>query len=624
MALEKLVLASARCRKGGEGSRLPMTLRSPIFRKLWTSAFLLIAIGLVSLDFYLTRYIGRHETESVQQRLSVEAHILAGELASPLPVPLEEWARGAGARAQARVTVINPVGVVLADSEHVPESMENHANRPEIREALRGAQGNSIRFSPTLGRNLCYLAIPLNYGQQTGHVLRLAVPLEDLDAAIAAVRWRIVGASVVAAMLVLGVAYFFSQSFTKRINRLRAFAEGLVDARFSERLVPDAADELGALAHSLNLMATQLRDMVERLSLEVARREAILASMVEGVLAVDKELRVTFCNDSFARLLGARTPVPERLPLLELVRDTSLREMLVQVLATGESRRQRLQLGAAEGRAFEVQTAPLAAASGRGAIAILHDITDLERLERVRKDFVANVSHELRTPLTAIRGYAETLLEGALEDKENNRRFLEIIKAHAIRLNNIASDLLILSELESGKGTPEPECISVRAAAEAALRTVESEARLREVKLLAGQLDDVLVIGDKIRLEQALVNLLDNAVKFNRPGGEVRIETGLTAEGKVRMVIADTGIGIPLEDQSRIFERFYRVDKARSRDVGGTGLGLSIVKHVVERMGGTVTVESQLGKGSCFIVLLRPCGPPEPNSSGPSPANPAS
>jgi two-component system phosphate regulon sensor histidine kinase PhoR len=237
---------------------------------------------------------------------------------------------------------------------------------------------------------------------------------------------------------------------------------------------------------------------------------------------------------------------------------------------------------------------------------------------------VANVSHELRTPLTAIRGYAETLLEGALEDKENNRRFLEIIKAHAIRLNNIASDLLILSELESGKGTPEPECISVRAAAEAALRTVESEARLREVKLLAGKLDDVLVIGDKIRLEQALVNLLDNAVKFNRPGGEVRIETGLTAEGKVRMVIADTGIGIPREDQSRIFERFYRVDKARSRDVGGTGLGLSIVKHVVERMGGTVTVESQLGKGSCFIVLLRPCGPPEPNSSGPSPASPAS
>jgi two-component system phosphate regulon sensor histidine kinase PhoR len=599
-----------------------MTLRSPIFRKLLTGSFLLIAVGLVALDFYLTRYIGRHETESVQQRLGVEARILAGELASPLNTSLEEWARQAGTRAQARVTVINPVGVVLADSEHDPETMENHANRPEIREAFRGAQGTSIRFSATLGRNLCYLAIPLNYDKQPGYVLRLAVPLEDLDAAIAAARRRILGASGVAALLVLGIAYFFSRSFTRRINRLRAFAEGLVDARFSERIVPDAADELGSLARSLNLMAAQLGELVDRLRLEVARREAILASMVEGVLAVDQELRVTFCNDSFARLLGARTPVPERMPLLELVRDTGLREMLVQVLATGESQRQRLQLGAAEGRAFEVQAAPLAAPSGRGAIAILHDITDLERLERVRRDFVANVSHELRTPLTAIRGYAETLLEGALEDKVNNRRFLEIIKAHAIRLNNIAADLLILSELESGREAPEPECISVRAAAEAALRTVESEARLREVKLAGGKLEDVQVIGDKMRLEQALVNLLDNAIKFNRPGGEVRIDAGLTADGKVQIAIADTGIGIPLEEQPRIFERFYRVDKARSREVGGTGLGLSIVKHVVERMGGTVTVDSQVGKGSCFTVLLRQYEPPAQNSPLP-PAIPA-
>ena len=599
-----------------------MTLRSPIFRKLLTGSFLLIAVGLVALDFYLTRYIGRHETESVQQRLRVEAGILAGELASPLNLPPEEWAREAGARAQVRVTVINPAGVVLADSKHDPETMENHANRPEIREAFRGAQGTSIRFSATLGRNLCYLAIPLNYDKQPGYVLRLAVPLEDLDAAIAAARRRILGASGVAALLVLGIAYFFSRSFTRRINRLRAFAEGLVDARFSERIVPDAADELGSLARSLNLMATQLGELVDRLRLEVARREAILASMVEGVLAVDQELRVTFCNDSFARLLGARTPVPERMPLLELVRDTGLREMLVQVLATGESQRQRLQLGAAEGRAFEVQAAPLAAPSGRGAIAILHDITDLERLERVRRDFVANVSHELRTPLTAIRGYAETLLEGALEDKVNNRRFLEIIKAHAIRLNNIAADLLILSELESGREAPEPECISVRAAAEAALRTVESEARLREVKLAGGKLEDVQVIGDKMRLEQALVNLLDNAIKFNRPGGEVRIDAGLTADGKVQIAIADTGIGIPLEEQPRIFERFYRVDKARSREVGGTGLGLSIVKHVVERMGGTVTVDSQVGKGSCFTVLLRQYEPPAQNSPLP-PAIPA-
>jgi two-component system phosphate regulon sensor histidine kinase PhoR len=244
----------------------------------------------------------------------------------------------------------------------------------------------------------------------------------------------------------------------------------------------------------------------------------------------------------------------------------------------------------------------LASPSRPGAIAILHDITDLERLERVRKDFVANVSHELRTPLTAIRGYAETLLDGALEDKENNRRFLEIIKAHSIRLNNISADLLVLSELESGRPPSEPERISLRAALESALRTVEGEARLRGVQLLCEKPGDAQVLGDRVHLEQVLVNLIDNAVKFNRQGGEVRAEISRAENGKAQIVIGDTGIGIPSEDLPRIFERFYRVDKTRSREVGGTGLGLSIVKHVVERMHGTIQVESSLGKGSKFIV----------------------
>jgi two-component system phosphate regulon sensor histidine kinase PhoR len=597
-----------------------MIFRSPIFRKLLTSAFFLIAVTLLILDFYMTRYTARREVESVEERLEAQARILAGEVRALPAGPPEGWAKEAGERARARVTIIDPRGVVLADSQHDPETMENHSNRPEIQKARSGVVGSSIRHSATLNHDLCYLAIPITFRGQPDFVLRLAVPLEDIDVAIADVRWRILGASLVAAFVALGIAYVFSRSFTRRISRLRAFAEGLAGARFSEGPLPDAPDELGALAQSLNLMASQLRDLVDRLSLESARREAILASMVEGVLAVDPELRITFCNASFARAVGAPSPVPEGLPLVDLVRDPGLREMLAGVLATGEPRKDRLQLPAAQARAFEVQVSALTSGTGRGAIAILHDITDLERLERIRKDFVANVSHELRTPLTAIRGYAETLLEGALEDQANNRRFLEVIKTHAIRLNNIASDLLILSELESGREVPEPECLSVRAAAEAALRTVESEARRREVKLAGGQLDDVQVIGDKMRLEQALVNLLDNAIKFNRPGGEVRIDTGLTADGKVRIAIVDTGIGIPLEERPRIFERFYRVDKARSRDVGGTGLGLSIVKHIVERLGGTVTVESQLGKGSCFTILLRPCEPPKQNSSVP-PAN---
>jgi two-component system phosphate regulon sensor histidine kinase PhoR len=591
-----------------------MILRSPIFRKLLASAFLLVAATLLVLDFYLTRYTARREEQSVEQRLAAEARLLGAEAGDILPPQLEDWAHAAAARAQARVTVIDPQGVVLADSHHDPETMENHANRPEIRTAYGGQTGSSIRHSATLNRNLCYLAVPLQYRGRPGHVLRLAVPLEDVDEAIRAVRGRILAASLVAALVALGIAYFFSRSFTRRIGRLRAFAEGLVEARFSELPLPEAPDELGALARSLNSEAAQLRELIAKLSLESARREAILASMVEGVLAVDSELRITFSNESFARAVGAQNPIPQNLPLVDVVRDPGLRELLARVLAADEPQKERLQLVAAQGRTFEVQAALLAPGAARGAIAILHDITELERLERVRKDFVANVSHELRTPLTAIRGYAETLLEGALEDQKNNRKFLEIIKAHAIRLNNIASDLLTLSELESGKPGPEPVPVSVRSALEAALRTVEAEARVRAVTLNRGKLEDGQVLGDPVRLEQAFTNLLDNAVKFNRPGGEVNVEISCPTEEKVVTAITDTGIGIPSDDLPRIFERFYRVDKARSREVGGTGLGLSIVKHIVERMGGTVSVESRLGKGSRFIVCL-----PAPRKSRNSP-----
>jgi two-component system, OmpR family, phosphate regulon sensor histidine kinase PhoR len=581
-----------------------MTFASRIFRKLLWSAFLLIATSLLVLDFYLTRYTAHRVVESAKQELAAEARILAGEFTGVPAAGLEHWSLEAGSRAQARVTVINPQGVVLADSQHDPETMENHANRPEIRQAYAGEVGSSIRHSATLNRDLCYLAMPVSYGGQPGYVLRLAVPLEDLDAATRAVHLRILEASLAAALVTLVMAYFFSRSFTERIDRLRNFAENLVETRPSANTLPAGDDELGALGRSLNRTAAQLREFVDRLSLESARREAILSSMVEGVLAVDGGLRVTFCNDSFARLIGAGKPIPERVPLVELVRDPGLLEMISAVLKSGQSLKQRLQLPAGEGRSFEVQIAALGAASGRGAIAILHDITDLERLERVRKDFVANVSHELRTPLTAIRGYAETLLEGALEDNENNRRFVEIIRAHAIRLSNIAADLLVLSELESGAAPAEPERVSVRAAVQSALRTVESEARVRGVTLVSNELQDVEVRADRVRLEQALVNLLDNAVKFNRPGGEVSVESCRTADGHARIAIADTGIGIPSEDLSRIFERFYRVDKARSREVGGTGLGLSIVKHIVERMNGSVEVESKLGKGSTFALRL--------------------
>ncbi len=409
-----------------------------------------------------------------------------------------------------------------------------------------------------------------------------------------------VGAAVMTSIL--------SRALLWRIQRLRAFTENLLESPQVESPLPGEDSATHALNQSLRRMAMRIHELVESLSQESNRLDTILKSMKEGVLAVDHQMRVQFANQALEKALGLKAPVERDTPLVGVVRDPVFLSLISEVVTSGKSSTCRLQFTGAESAIFEAHASPFATPSGRGALAILHDITGIERLERVRRDFVANVSHELRTPLAAIRGYAETLLGGALEDAGNNRRFVEIIQAQSIRLNNIATDLLTLSDLESGRRDAEPGPVSVEDAVNTALLTVETEAAIRGVKLVRGTVSEALVSGHAIRLEQALVNLLDNAVKFNKPGGEVRIEATRPEDGRVVISVADTGSGIPSSDVPRIFERFYRVDKARSREVGGTGLGLSIVKHVVERMDGTIGVESRLGQGSTFRISI-PTGP---------------
>jgi two-component system phosphate regulon sensor histidine kinase PhoR len=353
---------------------------------------------------------------------------------------------------------------------------------------------------------------------------------------------------------------------------------------------------------SSEIAAERLQEAVDNLQRESSRLEAILGSMVEGVVAVDPQLHITFLNRAFANATEVRLPLSPRTPLVAVVRHLELLDMFNAVFASGEPAQARLTLSALGARTFAVQVTPLAGGTNRGAIGMFYDITDIERLERVRKDFVANVSHELRTPLAAISGYAETLLEGALDDRENSRRFAEIILNKARQLANIVSDLLVLSTLEGGK-PPAPEPVSLRESISSALRTVEPVAKSRGVNLVFHNSEDLEVMGYEVRLEQVWVNLLDNAIKFNRPDGEVRVEMFREPERAVVRVF-DSGLGIPSRDLPRIFERFYRVDKARSRATGGTGLGLAIVKHAVEQMGGSVAVESRLGQGSTFTVML--------------------
>jgi two-component system, OmpR family, phosphate regulon sensor histidine kinase PhoR len=582
-----------------------MAVHSPIFRKLLVTSLLVITVTLLVVDFYLGRYTAARQTNYLESSLAAQAEILAGELKTTSAANLQDWVRNAAARSHSRITVISPSGHVLADSEEAPEAMGNLASRPEVEEARAASTGVSLRVGKGIQHGLCYVAIECSFPGRPRTLLRLGVPVAGLARALAAVRWRIVAATLLAALVALIVAYFFSRSLTRRIVAIEAVSERLVsDSQPIPASLLAADDELGALARSLDRASGQLRDLLDRLKGESARREAILATMREGVVAVDHHLRLTFFNESFSRLTGVDPHLPPCTPLIEAVRDVGLNEMLAAVLASGKPLKQTFQLQSAIAHMFEVQAAPLVEGSGAGAIAIFHDITEIERLERVRRDFVANVSHELRTPLTAIRGYAEALLEGALEDAAHSRNFVEVILAHSKRLGNITSDLLILSGLESSREPADSEPVNLRAVAEGALRTVEAEARSRGVTLKAGRLEDVEVIGSRLRLEQAILNLVDNAVKFNQAGGEVLVESGPAIDNRAFVSVADTGIGISSEHLSRIFERFYRVDKARSREVGGTGLGLSIVKHIVERMGGTVQVESRLGTGSTFTLLL--------------------
>jgi two-component system phosphate regulon sensor histidine kinase PhoR len=407
------------------------------------------------------------------------------------------------------------------------------------------------------------------------------------------------------ALLGVGFAFLYAvaRSFSLHVQRLEEFVEAPLET--GGEIPEDGPPELQRLSRAMKLRAERIRQVIERANLELSHRETILAAMAEGVLAIDQNLKVIFCNDAFARAFGTRTPGVAGRTFYEVVREPALLNMLEIVVRSGTSERDRFRMPSAGGRWFEARALPLGAAPTRGAVVVLHDITDLQHQEQVRKDFVADVSHELRTPLSAIRGYAETLLDGALQDSGNSRKFVEIMLAQTIRLNNIASDLLVLSELDSGAAPGPPESVALRQVIESALNTVQSEAALRHVHLRKGEFQECNVAGYRFRLEQALVNLLDNAVKFNRPDGEVTVECGWAEDGRVRVSVRDTGIGIASEDLKRIFERFYRVDKARSRPAGGTGLGLPIVREVIERMGGRVEVESQLGRGSTFTILLR-------------------
>jgi len=583
-------------------------VRLNLFWKLALAFLTLLLVALLGADYSAERALRRDYERTGLEQLEAIARI--GQSHAPVlsevpPSKTEEinelrtWVSEM-ASSGARITVITARGLVLADSQSDPQTMENHAGRPELKDALANGSGHSIRHSVTINRDLLYYAVrqPTAAGQPV--LLRFALPLSTVTSVLMQFRESLWLASLLILAVVGGATLLVSRRFTNRVDRLTAFSRRVAEGDFHAEPSGSSGDALDSLGSSLNQTAARLDQTIRTLTEERNLSSAILGSMVEGVAVVNASERVLFSNPSFASVLGLGSPPQPGSGLVEVVRQTELIEAVRKVLA-GEARvESEIVTGTLRQHFFAATVAAVRTTQANGAVVVLHDITDLRKLERVRRDFVANVSHEFRTPLTAIQGFSETLLGGAMNDPQNRDRFLGIILEHARRLARLTDDLLMLSKMDADRLELELRRLPVEQLVAGCVETAQPRAVEKDLRLsvnLGKKLPDIA--GDRRRLTEVLQNLLDNAIQYTPAGGQIMVSAE-RHDGDVVFTVSDTGIGIPQADQPRIFERFYRVDVARSREVGGTGLGLSIAKHLMEAHGGRLWVESEVGQGSQF------------------------
>lgn len=583
-------------------------VRRKFFWKLALTFLALLLSVLLAVDFLAERALRANYEKDAYQELRDLARLVRLEPLRVAAFPpqtaeeqasLKEWLSTA-VSSGARVTLIGADGRVLVDSQSDPSTMENHGDRPEVREAFATGEGRSIRQSVSLQRPLIYYAFRELLPNNTPVVVRLALPEEGVDEPLGRFRINLWLWSLLIFLIAGTIALLMSRAYSERIERLQEFSRRVAEGDFRPLPADGSGDTLEVLGASLNQTAERLDRTIRTLTEERNLSSAILGSMVEGVAVVNGQERLVFANPGFASILGLDVPPVAGKPLLEVVRQTELIEAVRRVLV-GEPRVEaEIATGTLRQHFFAATVASVRAGDTTGAVIVLHDITELRKLERIRRDFVANVSHEFRTPLTAIQGFAETLLAGALDDPQNRGRFLGIILEHARRLARLTEDLLKLSQMDADRLELEIRSVSVAQLIESCYETARHRAAEKGLTLsldLPGRLPDVA--GDARRLQEVLQNLLDNAIQYTIEGGKITLSAVLRRD-EVVFTVSDTGIGIPLSDQPRIFERFYRVDAARSREAGGTGLGLAIAKHLVEVHGGRLWVESEVGVGSQF------------------------
>ncbi|MDB5320949.1 MAG: hypothetical protein JWN40_2580 [Phycisphaerales bacterium] len=592
---------------------------SPFFRRLFLPYLLLIcaataAVGVFAARTVYSTYLER-QTDALRQNLRLVSHAISVQLAAPSAAStLDPEVKRIGAAIGNRITIMRADGVVIADSEANPPQMENHRNRPEFQQAFDRGEGVSARPSGTIHTDLLYLAQPVE--DLDGHPIigpageryyaRLAVHLDQLHHNLNVLYAGLATAALLAIVAAGAICFYFARRHTAPISDLTHFADALSRGDLARRTYRDEKGEIATLATSLNTMAESLSSLVDQANKDKAELLTILSSMSEGVIATDTRQRILIVNNAAGKLLGFETSAAVGKSLFEVVRNDQVIKAAGEVLA--RSQRKLISVGPLSTRHLDVTLCPFPTqGEPQGLIVVAHDITQSFQYQELRKEFVANVSHELRTPLTVIKGFVETLQDGAWQDQRKAPEYLNTIHRHTNQLTNLVSDLLELSKLESQSGqgvaprsAPVDLSFVIHKAQELLAPAVEKK---RQTLTLDVAPDLPELSGNADYIERAIANLIDNASKYTPESG--RIQVTAKANGHYAIVeVVDNGIGIPREDIPRIFERFYRVDRSRSREMGGTGLGLSIVKHVAQVHGGQIEVESTPGQGSTFRLKL--------------------
>ncbi len=575
-------------------------MKKPLFLKIFSGYLCIIGLLVVCICLFSFSIIKQYHLETLINELTK-----IGSTLQPVVSPL--LSRGAyaeldtrikklGGKIDTRITIIDPNGLVLADSEHDPRTMENHKARPEIIQALYGSVGTSKRYSTTLKEDMLYVAMPIMHHNTVSGVVRMSLFFEkDIHPVLHNLRMNIFSTVCIIIIIALVVSFVVSRKLTLPIQKLSAASRRIAAGDFNVRVFLKNSDELYDFANSFNSMTEKIRSLFEEVSFQKEELNNIISTMQEALLVIDAaDDRIILSNNSFRRITGTSADISGKF-YWEIIRESSFGETIKQVK---QSRKDSIAELPYQERIFLCSVSFM---PQKGEIVIiLHDITEIKMIERMKKDFVVNVSHELRTPLTAIKGFIETMME---EIKDATHvRYLEIIKRHTDRLINIVKDLMVLAKLENEMDI-ELDSVNIKNILDQVKKTYEKALKEKKLTLkIEKHNGTVPVKGDAAKLEQVFINLVDNAIKYTEDGGILlSIKQN---NGYVVITIEDTGIGIPAEHLPRIFERFYVVDKSRSRKGGGTGLGLSIVKHILQSHKGTIDVQSTPGVGTRFTIML--------------------